>query len=480
MTRSASIPRLVLFIMTLAGSSVSVAQDGHYWTEQFGTRSMLLSGTVIGSVSDLGAVYYNPARIAQFESPAFAIAGHVYQYSVFRVENGLGQGLDSETSNFGGGPALVSGTFNLPFFPNSKFAYAFLTRTQYNGSLGFSFDDLGDYVDAFPGNELFSGEVTLNKTVNDEWMGGSWAHSLSDQLSVGVSGFYSVNEESTSAILRLQAFSATNETGMYYNRRGYGFRTNSLIGKVGVGWTGELATFGLTVTTPKLVARGEGRTSYETFLAGIDTTSGGDGIDDDIYIIDNQEGLDAKEKTPWSIGFGTGIKLGKSTLHLSAEWFDAVPEYTVLESAPFIAQSSGDTVQLSVKERLNSVFNYGFGFEYYVSESVQFFGSIATDFSAVGDDITPFSEFDEVTSNSTYVADVMHFGFGTAITTKFADITVGATYAKSDYSVKRNISVNPGAGDPSGDGRIVNSRWRFLVGFSFPFAEDLKDKVLDD
>ena len=35
----------------------AAAQEAHYWSEQFGNRSMLLGGAVIGSVFDLGAVF---------------------------------------------------------------------------------------------------------------------------------------------------------------------------------------------------------------------------------------------------------------------------------------------------------------------------------------------------------------------------------------------------------------------------------------
>jgi hypothetical protein len=35
-------------------------QDAHYWSNQYGTRSVLLGGTGIGSASDLGANYHNP------------------------------------------------------------------------------------------------------------------------------------------------------------------------------------------------------------------------------------------------------------------------------------------------------------------------------------------------------------------------------------------------------------------------------------
>ena len=79
----------LLLALTFASTEVN-SQSAHYWTESFGTRSMLLNGVVIGSVEDLGAVYYNPARLSQFESPAFVISGQVYELSSVIIENGKG------------------------------------------------------------------------------------------------------------------------------------------------------------------------------------------------------------------------------------------------------------------------------------------------------------------------------------------------------------------------------------------------------
>ena len=64
--------KIVCVLMTLPFLQVN-AQDGHYWSENFGNKSMLLSGTVNASVTDLGAVYYNPGRLGQIENPAFVI-----------------------------------------------------------------------------------------------------------------------------------------------------------------------------------------------------------------------------------------------------------------------------------------------------------------------------------------------------------------------------------------------------------------------
>ena len=88
-----------LVIASIFISGYLQAQTAHYWTESYGTRSMLLNGVVVGSVQDLGAVYYNPARLAQFKSPAFVISGQVYELKGITVKNGLGDGLDLNKSN---------------------------------------------------------------------------------------------------------------------------------------------------------------------------------------------------------------------------------------------------------------------------------------------------------------------------------------------------------------------------------------------
>ena len=106
------------------------AQDGNYWSEQYGTRSMLLSGTVNASVSDLGAVFYNPGRLGQIENPAFVISAKVYEWTTLRIKDAEEGKIDLKQSNFGGAPSLLAGTFSVPFMKKHKFAYSFLTLVK--------------------------------------------------------------------------------------------------------------------------------------------------------------------------------------------------------------------------------------------------------------------------------------------------------------------------------------------------------------
>ena len=67
-------------IISICGIDNSIAQNAHYWSENYGNRSMLLSGTVNASVEDLGLVFYNPGRLGLIENPAFVISAKVYEW----------------------------------------------------------------------------------------------------------------------------------------------------------------------------------------------------------------------------------------------------------------------------------------------------------------------------------------------------------------------------------------------------------------
>ena len=69
---------IISFFILLFTTSVT-AQDAHYWNIQYGTRSTLLGGAVIGSVSDLSATFYNPGAVALFPDQSFVLSARVYQ-----------------------------------------------------------------------------------------------------------------------------------------------------------------------------------------------------------------------------------------------------------------------------------------------------------------------------------------------------------------------------------------------------------------
>ena len=474
----------ILAILWLSFLSIFIciqtfAQDGHYWSENFGNRSMLLSGTVNASVEDLGAVFYNPGRLGLIENPAFVISAEVYEWRTLKIEDGLGDGVDLNKSNFGGAPSLAAGTFEVPFLKNHKFAYSFLTRQRTEADFFVRAEEEGDVVEGLPGEEIFNGKLNFSSKFKEEWIGLTWAPPATKKFSAGLSTFLSTLNRSSTVALDMSALNDENQVGYYTVNRSYNYEVYSLLWKLGIAMDLSKIRLGLTVTTPRVGLRGQGSTLYEDYLIGVDTT--GNGVNDDAYIFNIQDNLKAQYRSPWAIGFGIGIPLKKGVIHMSAEWYNKVPAYTIMETSPFIGQSTGESVQFTLVDALDPVINYGIGIELYLSEKVSAYGSFATNYSAVKEEITRFAELKEVANNSVFQADFYQFGGGLAISTKAVEITVGATYSGASQEFDRPINF-PDEGDDSvydsgEQAKLTFSQWRFILGFSFPFADKLKDKV---
>ncbi len=164
-------------------------------------------------------------------------------------------------------------------------------------------------------------------------------------------------------------------------------------------------------------------------------------------------------------------------LHFSGEYFATVPEYVILQSSPFEGQSTAEMLQMTVVTEVAPVINYGVGLEIFISKNLSMFGSFATDFAAIDSDENWITELNSVFSDNTFRADIFHFGFGTDIKTKFADLTVGATYASSRELIKRELTIDDGNDPVTSDAEIIWSRWHFLIGFEFHFIDQIKEKL---
>ena len=464
---------LVNMLMLCISSVILNAQDGHYWTEQYGNKSMLLSGAVIGNVDDLGAVYYNPARLGLIKKPAFLLNASLYQLTFIKFEDGLGENIDVSKSNFGEGPSLIAGSFNLKFLNNHRFSYSVLTRNSFDFESFFRTQNEGEIIENMPGEEVFVGQVDINSKFTDLWLGLTWAFTLNPKSSLGITMFASYKSDERLFDMRLQAISKeSGNVAILNTSREINYNTYGLIWKLGYAVEiSKTVSFGLTVTTPKAKIGGSGEFVTQEFLSGIDTT--GDGNNNDVFIANAQEGLSVDSKLPWSVGAGFGFNFGKLTISVSGEWFSEIPKYTLIQTDPFAAQSTGEMITNSLVDELNSVINYGLGLSYNFNEDLSAYLSFATDFSAVPDDISRFVALDSETNNSTFQSDIYRMGGGVVFNFKKMEFTVGTTYATSRSEFNSIIDI-PSDGESTVEGTTVMNlnQWRFIVGFSLPFAKE--------
>ena len=91
-SRLPAVSGAVLLTLVLAPTPGG-AQSEYHWSDQFGNRSTLLNGTMIGGVSDLGAVFYNPGRLAQLDRPGFLLTAEAFEVNHVELEGGSGTDL---------------------------------------------------------------------------------------------------------------------------------------------------------------------------------------------------------------------------------------------------------------------------------------------------------------------------------------------------------------------------------------------------
>ena len=476
----------VFTLITLTVSTIKTkAQDGHYWSEQYGTRSMMLSGAVIGSVEDLGAVFYNPARIGVVENSAFLISADVYEYSRLVIEDALGDNLDLSKSDFSGAPGLVAGKIKHKLLGKHKLAYAFISRHRSENDFFVRTEIVGDVVPSIPGDELFSGTIRVAGKVKEEWIGLSWAYPFSDHFNVGASGFWASRSQSALFNLQLQALAFNDSSvAMLIRDRELSFKTNALVWKMGLSWDYENMSFGLTITAPKIRLNGDGNYLYEDYLIGVDTT--GNGIPDDHYTSNVQDGLSADHRSPWAIGAGAGFRIGKkkrTMIHLSAEWYNKLDLYTLMESEVFSSQTTGAEINNKLVDELNHVINFGVGLELFLSEKLSNFYSYSTNFSAVNTDVSRFASLGETTNNTVIKADFNNFAAGFSFSANKVEINLGSSYSFGKQTISRPVDFPDDSTDQdpifdSGNvSRLRIDRWRFFIGITIPFVDKVRDEL---
>ena len=444
--------------------------QGYYNQENFGNRSILLSGNVTGSVDDLGLTYYNPARIALIENPVFSINAKAFQVKSANIENVFGRNNKLSDSRFEGVPSLIAGTFKIEKWKNHHFAYAFLSKQRTRLNLNFAKEmDEDDVADGLGEVNRFVGDFKLDNKETDEWFGISWGTKLRDNLSIGVSTFVSIYNYTATYDLRFATEGDVLGVDLFNNEINFGQSSYGIFWKLGLAWKLEKVDLGLNVDLPYLEVFNDGRFRYQRFLSGLNPE------DEDFQYYDF-ENLETKRKEPMGISIGMGVPIKKHKLHFKADWHAGLSEYSRI-LIPAVEEGEEG---FAFKEELNSVINFGLGVEIYLNEGLNLYGSISTDFSPVESSANIFDLVEGDDRDANFDADYMHYGLGVDIKLKKVKLVVGTTYSNGSGDFGEPIEYpNPGIEVPINDdlSRVTVTRWRFILGLEIPiFGYDLELK----
>ncbi len=442
------------------------AQDAQYWTNDYGNRARLLGGAMVGSASDLSAVYYNPGRLALLDQPEAFLTGYVFNYDHLKVSNPEANGDGVTSSRVDAAAALVAGELRLGFLGNSHLAYSFLNRSLFDIRLK---DDVileGNDLEGIPGLDLLAGNLGYETRLSEYWAGLTWSKPLGGGLGLGISNYVAVRNQRGRGALDVQSLNDSDEATIVARIRDYSYDSWRLLWKIGIGWEKDRWGLGLTVTTPGLKLWGSGEESINRTL--VSQTELPNGSLPNRVALDSQQDLPSNYNSPLSIAVGAAYSVSEATrVHAAAEWFES-NDITILTAAPFEPQTGGAPIDPSVRLAMKSVMNAGIGVEHTVSKAITSYASFRTDFSGAREP--------RPTETTFAIWNLYHVGAGVQATVNRSDFTLGLMYSWGSETRENALldsDIDGGGGFLFDQTEFSFMRLTLLLGFQLAFAPDL-------
>jgi hypothetical protein len=433
----------------LFGAGEARAQDSHYWTLQFGPRASLLGGAVIGSISDVSGTFYNPGALSQAENLSFALSISVFERASFRLEDGGGEGVDLGTSRSGLRPSMVAGTIKRDLFGAGVLAYSAITRNKgshdLQGLTALSGEEVPPDVDAddLVGVARFQGEF------QDFWAGLTYSHALGSHVGLGATWYGAIRSQTRRSEWVAESVGTDGSGAVRLDFRGGNYSTIRTLFKIGAFAKGKRITGGLTLTTPSIHISGSGELGLNTGAFGSDTTA---------LAMSTQTDLDAEYRTPLSVGAGVAVRVGNARLHGSAEWYDAIEPYTVMQGEPFFAQEpENELVQVDAVQALDEVLNWAVALEYTFTPKFSGFASYYTDYSGLTDQV-------ERSNLNGLPIDIRTVNLGANFSVGRTRLTLAGGYGRG-RQVDRELTELLRENDEDFEATYIYDNLRFLFGF---------------
>jgi hypothetical protein len=381
------------------------------------------------------------------------------RFTNIQLENALGEGLDLSSTKLAGVPSLFAGELRFGFLNDHRLAYSFLTRFDF----ALRFEQRADLTSFSEDQlDLLTASINLDETMNEYWAGLTWAMPLGENVGLGVTGFSLFRDQRSRAQTLVQA-QVDTLSGIALQRNEFDYLYVGLLGKIGLGANLDSWKLGLSITTPNLKLYGDGALGVDKVLITEDLD--GDGNRSSLIITDYQEGVSASYDSPLSAALGINYRWKKNTsLDVTAEWFDAVDQYRVLDTQPVAGLDS--VLSTAVVDQRKSIINFGFGLDHQFNPKLRGYTSFRTDYS---------SAMKLAETNSTISTwDIYHLAAGLTFPVGASEFTFGGIYAYGSDKRGEGIDAIPDNGE--GDGVMLPQeltakfrRITFILGFSIDF-----------
>ena len=449
----------------------SYSQQGNYKFNNFGNRSILLSGNVTGSVEDLGLTIYNPARLTEVENVGFSFNAKAYQLTNLKLTNVVdNQQSKLENTNFNSVSTMAGGVFNLF---GTRFAYSYLTKNRYSFNLNYGNNlIIDDISEDFPEVILHNVNVGLGSSVKDDWSGLTWAYQVTNKLSLGISLFGSIYEYKGNTDLSHTIKSSDNSVAYYQNLAGFKQKSYGLFMKLGANYHFKKFDLGLNVNLPYIEVYEEGSFNYKKTIAGV-------GLQYDQYLETFYDDLDSKRREPLGVSVGAGVPIGKSKLHQNIDFMSGIKKYDKL-NIPNINTGESELTPVNFNESRKAIINFGVGAEIYLNDSFKSYFGFTTDFNAFDSDANIFDLTSDETKEINIGEDFYHMSLGIDWKLNWASIIFGITYTQgsTEFMSPFKLDIDKINTQDTQSSNLNYNRWQFVVGLEIPLFDEKVNSIL--
>lgn len=436
--RAARCFRGALLLSLSLAAAHAPAQDAHYWTYGYGPIGQLTEGTLVGGVSDLSAVYYNPGALALLDKPRFVVGLTSVELANIEVPGVAGQGLDADQLVFDIVPSIVAGQVGGDEGAD-RFAFAFLSRHDSDWDLGVSRTSVSAAPDAS------AGFARVRQRLVEYWVGGTWSHRVSDRLAIGISPFLAYRAQRSRRSAEYEEIAGGATRSVFVGRE-HEYNHGRVLAKAGLAWRPGDWQLGLNLTAPGFGVWSQGKVVWNASSTG--------GAASPYLSASTQKDLEVTYRPPWSVAAGATWRRGDTAIHSTAEWFSAVEAYDILAPEPAPVAGSTETVSLTYRGESDDVFCYGVGLEQRVGDRVVIYGGAAHNESAYVAERDSFAAWD--------LTDVT---FGLTLETGRATLAFGVGYAWGGNPIPQAVVPPVQSAAPTVDAQF--SRWTLSFGASF-------------
>ncbi|GAO42619.1 hypothetical protein [Flavihumibacter petaseus] len=458
----------------------SSSQDTQYWTQQFGTRSALLGGSIVGSVNDNTALYYNPGALGFIDTGSLSINANIYGIENIRIFNAAGNKADFRSSQVSTVPLLFGG-----MIPNRKnawrFSYGLMAPVDFNfkstARLDGNFAIVND--NESPGQESLIAQADLSTRVTEMLGGFGAGRQLNENWSIGITGFIGVRSQVYSRTLLARFYLNPGEelvTGnLIQNLNYYHVR---FIPKLGVAWRKGQWDLGLTITAPSIALFGKGTVAADATGTNILPPSGDTRID--FLANDRQEKLKTTFKSPFSVSGGAAYSFGRSQINGTVAWYGKVAMYDIIRAKAAAFARPPDAYPeltsdefLRVRTAARPVFNFAFGYEYILNPKVTLDISYRNDQTYFDTDLNDMRGIKPDLSSW----DIHHFTVGGTIRKNRSELSVGLAISNGKDGNREqsgNLSKPSESNLLQGETTITEAKYSsfgFLLGYTYSFRK---------